>query len=127
LFVPADEKALQAIVDAYVRALNAHDVDAIVALFAEDATVEDPVGTEPQRGREAIRAFFSRVAALRVQVRREGQVRACGRECAFAIGVSLVHEGTRSTFYPIDTFRLDEAGKIAQMRAYFGPSNVTIG
>ena len=40
-------ETMEAAVHAYVRALNASDLDAIVALYAEDATVEDPVGTEP--------------------------------------------------------------------------------
>lgn len=115
---------LEAVVHAYVRALNAQDLDAIVALYADDATVEDPVGTEPIRGREAIRAFYARTVALPLQVQLEGQVRVAGRECAFAFSVSLVYQGRRSTFRPIDTFRFDGAGRIVQMRAFFGPGNV---
>lgn len=120
---PADP--LEAVVHAYVRALNEQDLEAIVALYADDATVEDPVGTEPVRGREAIRAFYARSVALPLQVRLEGPVRVAGRECAFAFSVGVVYEGRRSTFRPIDTFRFDDAGRIVQMRAYFGPANVT--
>lgn len=42
---------MTAVVQRYVAALNAGDLDGIVALFADDATVEDPVGSEPRRGR----------------------------------------------------------------------------
>lgn len=122
----ASPDPLEAVVHAYVRALNAQDLEAIVALYADDATVEDPVGSAPVRGREAIRAFYARSVALPLQVRLEGPVRVAGRECAFAFSVGLVHEGRRMTFRPIDTFRFDAAGRIVEMRAYFGPGNVTI-
>ena len=46
------------VVQRYVAALNAGDLEGIVALYADDATVEDPVGSEPQRGIAAIRAFM---------------------------------------------------------------------
>lgn len=116
---------LEDVVHAYVRALNAQDLDGILALYADDATVEDPVGTEPLRGREAIRSFYARTVALPLEVRLEGEVRVAGRECAFPFSVSLVYEGRRSTFRPIDTFRFDDAGRIVQMRAFFGPGNVS--
>ena len=38
------------VVQRYVAALNEGDLEGIVALYAADATVEDPVGSEPQRG-----------------------------------------------------------------------------
>jgi ketosteroid isomerase-like protein len=40
-----DPAAMTAAVHAYVAALNAGDLDAIVALYADDASVEDPVGS----------------------------------------------------------------------------------
>lgn len=114
----------EAVVHAYVRALNAGDLEAIVALYADDATVEDPVGSAPVAGREAIRAFYARSVAVPLEVALEGPVRAAGRECAFPFSVSLVWEGRRTTFRPIDTFRFDDAGRIVQMRAFFGPTNI---
>jgi steroid Delta-isomerase len=125
MFAPTDARGLEALVDAYVRHLNAHDVEAIVALYAEDGTVEDPVGSTPIRGHAALRQFYSRIGPVQLQVRRDGPVRAAGRECAFVLSGTFAIEGTRNAFSPIDTFRLDEAGRILAMRAYFGPDNVT--
>lgn len=113
----------ESVVQAYVQALNEGDLDAIVALYAEGGTVEDPVGSAPVAGHEAIRAFYARSLATPLQVRLEGPVRVAGRECAFAFAVTLTHEGRRMTIRPIDTFRFDEHGRIVQMRAYFGPAN----
>ena len=63
--------------------------------------------------------------AVPLEVALEGPVRVAGRECAFPFSVSLVYESQRMTFRPIDTFRFDEAGRIVQMRAYFGPANIS--
>ena len=45
----------------YAQALSEGDTDGLVALFTPDATLEDPIGTEPHRGHAAI----ARCAALR--------------------------------------------------------------
>lgn len=114
----------EAVVHAYLAALNAGDLESIVALYADDATLEDPVGSAPVAGREAIRAFYARSLAVPLEVGLEGPVRVAGRECAFPFSVSLDWEGQRMTFRPIDTFRFDDAGRIVQMRAFFGPANI---
>lgn len=119
-----DATAMTAAVHAYVAALNAGDLDAIVALYADDASVEDPVGSKPLVGIEAISAFYARSTAIRLQVTLDGEVRVGGNECAFPFSVSFIHEGRRTTIRPIDTFRFDDAGRIVQMRACFGPINV---
>ena len=41
----------------YVDAFNDRDVDAWVALFAEDAVIHDPFFPEPHKGREAIESM----------------------------------------------------------------------
>ena len=119
-----DPAAMTAAVHAYVAALNAGDLDGIVALYADDASVEDPVGSTPLVGTEAIRAFYARSTAIALQVTLDGEVRVAGNECAFPFSVSCVHEGRRTTIRPSDTFRFDAAGRILQMRAFFGPGNI---
>jgi steroid delta-isomerase len=114
---------MQAAVHAYVRALNDGDVDTIVALYADEAEVEDPVGSAPQRGLAQIRAFYAASLRLKLEVELEGQVRTADCEAAFAFRVSFEAGGQRTTISPIDTFRFDDAGRIVQMRAYFGPGN----
>lgn len=118
---------MQDVVHAYVRALNDGDIDAIVALFADTAMVEDPVGSAPQQGLEAIRAFYAKSLALKITVELEGPVRAVEREAAFAFRVSFEARGQRTVIRPIDTFRFDEQGRITQMRAYFGRGNIEVG
>ncbi|WP_449595690.1 steroid Delta-isomerase [Polaromonas sp.] len=118
---------MQAAVEAYVRALNAADLDAITALYADDARVEDPVGSTPSCGLNEIRAFYARSLRLKLQVALEGPVRAVAGEAAFAFSVSFEINGRPTTIRPIDVMRFDAAGRIVQMRAFFGPGNISTG
>ena len=118
---------MQAAVRAYIAALNAGDIDAIVALYAEDATVEDPVGSTPQRGLAQIRTFYSASLSMALQVVLDGEIRAVANEAAFAFSVSLVMDGKRITIRPIDVMRFDAQGRITSMRAFFGNHNISQG
>ena len=124
--MPTPEQ-MQASVEAYVRALNAADLDTIVSLYAEDAQVEDPVGSSPKRGLDEIRAFYAGSLRMKLHVELEGNVRAVANEAAFAFSVSFEVQGRKTTIRPIDVFRFDEAGRIVQMRAFFGPANISAG
>jgi steroid delta-isomerase len=41
-----------------VNGVNDHDIAAIIDLYDDDAIVEDPVGTDPKCGHEAIKGFY---------------------------------------------------------------------
>ena len=114
------------VVQRYVAALNASDLESIVAIYADDATVEDPVGSEPQRGIAAIRAFYANSLKLPLQVALHGEVRATVNEAAFAFTVSFEYQGRKTTVAPIDFFRFNEAGKVVSMRALFGEKNIHV-
>jgi steroid delta-isomerase len=113
----------------YVVLLTARDVDGIAALYAEDATVEDPAGSEPLVGRAAIREFYA-AAIARVQptVELTGPVRvlADGRGGAAPLRSYGIRDGRAVTLDIIDVFELDESGLVTAMRAYWGPENVTL-
>src|SRR4249920_305638 len=69
----------------YARALSEGDTAGLVALFAPDGTLEDPIGTEPNRGHEAIARFFQQgflATGGRILFRPEGPVRINGRHAA---------------------------------------------
>ena len=51
-------EAAAALCDAYLTGLVVGDLEAVLALFSPDAVVEDPVGSEPQQGMEALRVFY---------------------------------------------------------------------
>lgn len=49
------------VVDRVVAALNAHDVDAFAACYAEDATIEDGRDTVLARGHDGVRERLDRI------------------------------------------------------------------
>ena len=121
--MPAPEQ-MAAAVHAYVDGFERGDLDAIVGLFADDATVEDPVGTPPKRGLAEIRAFYAGSLATGAKLELLGDPRCAGDYVAFPFAVKLEWDGRRQIIEVIDTFRFDEAGKITEMRAFFGPANM---
>ena len=52
------EATMKAVLQAYLDHFNAGDADGLTSLFTADANVEDPVGSPPHIGTEAIRACF---------------------------------------------------------------------
>lgn len=55
--MPAKDE-VRALLERYATARNARDREAWLDCFADDAVQEDPVGTPPNVGREAIGRFF---------------------------------------------------------------------
>ncbi len=59
---PSTDKMIAA-VEGYIEHFNAQDHNAIAQLYAESATVEDPVGTPIKNGREEIRTFYEKAVS----------------------------------------------------------------
>jgi steroid delta-isomerase len=102
--------------DAYVAGVAAHDTDAIVALFAADATQEEPVGSVPQVGHEQIRAFFAASEEVSFTVRRIGPVTVSGRVAAFQIRVDF-EGGAIAPFTSTDVVTFGDDGLISSIVA----------
>jgi steroid Delta-isomerase len=98
-------------------------VDDIVGLYAEDGTVEDPVGGEVHIGSEAIRGFYSMIPkgdnATELYT-----LRALGQEAAFYWALTVELGGNRLQIEIISTMTFNGDGKIASMKAYWGPENM---
>ena len=110
-------------VERYVEAFDKNDPAMASDLYAADATVEDPVGTQIHRGREAIHAFYSTSMQANAKLRLDGPVRTGGDYAAFAFTV-LVDFGGPKAIAVIDTFKFDADGKVTEMRAYWSPANM---
>lgn len=119
-----DPEKMAAAVHAYVAAFEAGDADAVAALYAEDCTVEDPVGTPVHRGNAAVRAFYAESMKTGAKLKLEGPVRVVGDYAVFPFSVNLRYEGSAKRIDVIDTFRFNEDNKVVEMRAFWGPSNM---
>ena len=117
-------ETMVAVVHAYVDGFERGDLDALVSLFAPDATVEDPVGTPPRRGIDEIRDFYAVSIATGAKLELLGEPRCAADYVAFPFAVKLEWQGKRQVIEVIDTFRINDDGKITEMRAFFGPANM---
>jgi steroid Delta-isomerase len=111
-------------VNRYISLVAKGGADDISELFADDATVEDPVGGEVHIGRQAIRGFFSATDGLE----RECELvtlRVAGNEAAFHFRLTVIAGEHRMLIEPIDVMAFDDDGKVTAMKAYWSADNVT--
>jgi steroid delta-isomerase len=115
----SDADHIREVYTRYPDMVSKGDVDGIVDLYAEDATIEDPIGSDLHRGRKAIRAFYA-ASAGSVTMKRTGPVRVAGHEAATPLIVLLGPEGPdQKALDIISTMTFDAAGKVASMRAFW--------
>ena len=60
----ASNERIREVVEAYVDRVSNGSVDEVLALYADGATVEDPVGTAVREGYDAIREFYAPLEEL---------------------------------------------------------------
>ncbi|HZB71581.1 MAG TPA: nuclear transport factor 2 family protein [Acidimicrobiales bacterium] len=116
-------------IERYQSTFSADDRDGWLALFTDDAVLEDPVGSAPHEGRAAIAAFWDAVHARteRGTVRMTQGPAVCGLEAAWAFELDVTVKGRRSLVGIIDhgTFAAD--GRIRRIRAFWSPATVRPG
>ena len=119
--MPSAEDITKA-VNRYLETLSQGRPDDIAALYAEDATVEDPVGSDVHIGRQAIRGFYKAVEGADAKTEMV-TLRALGNEAAFFWRLMI----GAMTIEIISVMTFDDEGKIASMKAYWGSDNITQG
>ena len=107
----------------YVQLVSTGPTSEILALYATDAVVEDPIGSEPRHGHEAIGELYQALETMERKTELH-TIRVAGNHVA--VSFTLVGEvgGHRMTLSAIDAMEFDEQGKIKSMRAYWGPDDM---
>jgi steroid delta-isomerase len=121
--MPAAEQITQT-VTRYLDFVSKGQPDDVAALYADDATVEDPVGGEVHIGRQAIRGFYGAIENVNAET-DVITLRALGNEAAFHWTLPLDFGGSGMRIDIISTMTFNEDGKIASMKAYWTQDNVT--
>jgi steroid Delta-isomerase len=126
-------KSVRELARASMAAVESGDREEWLALFAEDAVVEDPIGPsmfDPEgaghRGTVAIAAFYDGVIAANEAIRFDiRQSFLCGDEIA-NVGVIRITltGGTAVEVDGVYTYRRSPEGKIAALRAYWEPESI---
>jgi len=107
----------------YINANNNHDIAEIEKLFDMNGTVEDPVGSEPHVGMDAIRKFYLNGFSSVVKAELTGAVRCTSNSAAFPFYVIAKIGDKQMKIEVIDVFDFNEQGKIRSMKAYWGQDN----
>ena len=116
---------IRSAVDRYLTTIQDGTSAEVAALYAEDATLEDPVGTQPLTGRDAISKFYSALDPLNITTKLDS-VRVAGSSAAFGFSVVVDTGESLITTRPIDVMTFDENAQITSMRAFWSQSDVTV-
>ncbi|GAD85776.1 steroid delta-isomerase [Nocardia asteroides NBRC 15531] len=117
---------IRATVRKYVEAVGNGTAADIVALYREDATVEDPVGSEPHVGHAAIRKFYEAIEPME-RATELFSVRVAGDSAAFSFRVVTTFGDQKFTLDPIDVMTFDEGARITGMRAFWSQDDMVVG
>ncbi|WP_433756621.1 nuclear transport factor 2 family protein [Nocardia sp. CA-135398] len=113
------------VIEQYVKLVGSGPTEAIVDLYTPDAVVEDPIGTEPKRGHDAIREFYEVLGNLDRETQLHADsVRIAGNHAAFMFTLVTKFGDQRFTLSPIDAMDFDDEGKIVAMRAYWSQDDM---
>jgi len=121
---------IRGVFERYAALLTAGDTEGIVALFAPDAVVRDPVNGPAHRGHAAIRAFYQGgfdAMGGGIEMTLDGAVRIAGRYGAAPFVARTVHHSELLCTDTLDVMLFDTDGRIVSMDAYWGPTNFRTG
>ena len=106
----------------YIEAFNAADAARVVALFADNASVEDPVGTPLKEGRSEIETFYTYATSVGARLELMAPPRGShGNSASISFRVHITGQDGRPAHIDVtDVMDFDAAGKILRMRAYWG-------
>ena len=116
----ATSEQIQAAVEGYVQSFVSADKDRFLGVLAPNVVQEDPVGSTPNRGHEGLERFWeslwSKVSKIEFDAR---EIYPAGSEGALVFTiVQHTRAGGRVTIDGVDTFQVDDQGRIAGIRGY---------
>lgn len=116
---PISHDNIKSAIEAYIQGFADEDLDAICALYDDEATIEDPVGTPRHEGKEAIRSFYEMALGAKPRLTRHGEPHIVGPFSATPISAHVTMDGEDITISFISVMSYGENGKITSMTAYW--------
>jgi steroid delta-isomerase len=112
---------IEAVIEDAFAGLVTFDVPRVINHFASDAILEDPVGTPPMQGREAIAAYLATFPTLFNQMKLYSlDIKVGGQEAAVKWRLRFTTK-TGNTFFleGIGFFQFNQDGKIQREKEFF--------
>lgn len=115
---------MEATLAAYVERINAGDAAGVLALFAPDAVIEDPIGS-PVKSGEDLPRWFADTVAFATHILPVAPIRGShADEALLVFDVTFTPPGSpRMRIRSADAFRLGPDGRIIALRAFWGPED----
>ncbi|MCX4097425.1 nuclear transport factor 2 family protein [Nocardia sp. alder85J] len=110
-------------IDRYIALMATGPASEIAELYAPDAVVEDPIGSDPRRG-AAIEELYAALDQMEQRKAELHTARVNGSHAAFWFTLVTEVNGHRMTLSAIDVMEFDDAGRIVSMRAYWDPAEL---
>lgn len=111
----------EAVIEDAFAGLVAFDAQRVISHFAPDATLEDPVGTPPIHGAQAITAYLETFPTLFSEMKLYSlDIKVCGQEAAVKWRLRF-RTKTGNVFFldGIGIFKFNQEGKIQSEKEYF--------
>lgn len=121
----ASRETILETIQSYVDLVATGSSTDVIALYADGATVEDPVGTEVRTTREQLAEFYGALDSME-QTSKLLHVRIAGNEAAFAFELVTKAGDQTYTLAPIDVMTFDDDGKITSMRAFWSGEDMVV-
>src|ERR1700722_16084685 len=115
------QEAIAQTVNRYLEFVATGRADDVVTLYAADASIEDPIGSEVLSGHDAVHQFYANFQDVKKETEL-AELRVCGSEAAFFWHLPLDAGDRRPRISPISLMTFDEDAKITSMRAFWSPS-----
>ena len=107
-------------VEQYLDLIGTGTAAQIMEMYGPDPVLEDPVGSEPKRGREEIGAFYASFETLETSAELR-EFHAAGDAAAFAFDVLTKFGEATTRISVIEVMHFDDGGLISHMKAYWSP------
>lgn len=121
----ASNEDIRTTVQRYLDLVAGGTAAEIVALYAPDATLEDPVGSDVLTGNDAIRAFYESFEALK-KTTNLVTLRACAGHAAFHFEIVTEAGDMKYRMAPLEVMTFDDDGLITSMRAFWSDEDLVV-
>jgi steroid delta-isomerase len=110
-------------VERYLELVGGGTAEEITELYADNATLEDPVGTEPKVGRAAILAFYKIIEPIERSTELVS-FKAGGDTAVFEFRIVTVFGDVTIELSPVDVMVFDDGGRVTSMRAVWSADDM---
>ena len=117
----ATNDQIRATIDRYVEVFSAGDRAGYLSLFADDATVEDPVGSDVVSGPDGRASFWDGVRSMSpdIALQLTGAPRLAAGEAAFPLRAITTMGDAKLSVEIIDVMTFADDGRITSLRAFW--------